>query len=251
MAGPGAVFLSGWAILLAAPFIGSWLGVLVCRLPQGRPVVLGRSACAHCGRELAPRDLVPLLSFLCLRGRCRHCGAALGWFYPGIELAALAVAAAAVWAAGGGWAGWADAALGWALLTLGWIDARTLRLPDALTLPLILAGLLVTSLAAPWALYDHAAAAAAGYISFRIINALYRALRGRDGLGAGDAKLLAAAGAWLGLAALPYVVFGAALAGLAFALAGGLRGTRRIAFGPALAAAFFVLHLLPPLAGGR
>ena len=94
-------------------------------------------------------------------------------------------------------------------------------LPDALTLPLILAGLGATLLYDPADITEHAAAAAAGYLAFRAIEIAYRRLRGRDGLGQGDAKLMAAAGAWLGLAPLPTVVFMAAVFGLA--IAAGLR----------------------------
>ena len=234
-------------MLLVAPVIGSWLGVLVRRWPQGRPVALARSCCDACGHRLGPADLLPLASFALLRGRCRYCGTLIGWFHPMIELAALTVGVAVFCADGDGWQGWTDAALGWTLLAASWIDAETFRLPDVLTLPLILAGLLVTWACQPEALYGHAAAAALGYLSFRLLNAAYRALRHRDGLGQGDAKLLAAAGAWLGLAALPDVVLGAGMIGIGMAVlsmrAGGLQGDRRIAFGPALALSFFVWRL--------
>lgn len=234
-------------LLLVAPVIGSWLGVLIRRWPQGRPVAMARSACEHCGHVLGPIDLVPLASFIWRRGRCRYCGAPIGWFHPAIELAAMAIAVAALYANGGGWPGWIDAALGWALLTAAWIDAETFRLPDLITLPLILAGLGVTWIYQPDAIYGHAAAAALGYGAFRLLDETYRALRGRHGLGEGDAKLLAAAGAWLGLAALPYTVMGAGLAGIGMAILskqpGGLRRDQPIAFGPALALSFFLTRL--------
>jgi leader peptidase (prepilin peptidase)/N-methyltransferase len=240
------MILSGWMILLVAPVIGSWLGVLIRRWPQGRPVAMARSACDACGHQLGPLDMVPLASFALLRGRCRYCGAPIGWFHPVIELAALTVAVAVYCAGPGGWQNWIDAALGWALLTAAWIDAETYRLPDVITLPLILAGLLVTFLLQPGAIYNHAAAAALGYAAFRLLNAAYFSLRHRHGLGQGDAKLLAAAGAWLGLAALPYVVLGAGVLGILIALLSlrTLRGDARIAFGPALAASFFIWRLL-------
>ena len=83
---------AAWGAVLAAPFIGSFLGVVVQRLPDGRPIARGRSRCEGCGAALAVRDLVPLFSWLAAAGRCRFCRRPLGWFYPGIELAALAVA---------------------------------------------------------------------------------------------------------------------------------------------------------------
>ena len=189
-------------LVLVAPIVGSWIGVLVRRWPWGRPVALARSQCDSCGHNLGPLELVPLASFLALRGRCRYCGASIGWFHLVIELAASAVAVAAISTSGAGGPAAADCGLGWALLCAAWIDAETLRLPDFITLPLILAGLAVTWLAQPTALYDHAAAAVLGYGGFRLLDGLYWTVRRRHGLGEGDAKLLAAAGAWLGLAAL-------------------------------------------------
>ncbi len=240
--------LPAWLVMPLGPFIGSWLGVLVRRWPEERGVVLGRSRCAACGHALAASDLVPFLSFILLHGKCRHCRAAIGWFAPGIELSGLAVAAAAYFADGGDAMCWLNAALGWALLLAAWIDWENFCLPDLITLPLILAGLAVTAAFNPASLYNHAAAAALGFAGFWLVNLAYRALRHRDGLGTGDAKLLAAAGAWLGVAALPDVIFFAAALGIA--LAGSRHASAReaalnqpVPFGPALAVAFFALRL--------
>ena len=128
-----------WPVI-AAPFVGSFLGVLVLRLPAGQPVGLVRSACPHCGMTLGLGDLVPLASWLVLRGRCRHCSAALGPFYPGIEIAALGLAAWAALALPAPLV-WAGCVLGWTLLAAALIDLRHLILPDALVLPLIPAGI--------------------------------------------------------------------------------------------------------------
>jgi leader peptidase (prepilin peptidase)/N-methyltransferase len=198
---------------------------------------------------LGAGDLVPLASWVALRGRCRRCGARLGWFYPAIELAALAVALGALAVdRGAAVSVWLDCVLGWWLLALGATDLRSWLLPDLLTLPLVLAGLAVTLWLDPAALLQSALGAALGYLSLRAIAWAYRALRGRDGLGEGDAKLLAASGAWLGIAALPQVVLaaaiGALLAALGLRLAGARIGARSaLPFGPFLALATWVLWL--------
>jgi len=240
--------------LLLAPFVGSFLGVVVERLPAGRPLVVGRSACDECGRRLGPRDLVPLFSYLARGGRCGCGKVRLSPFYPAIELAALAVAANAAFVLSG-WLLWVSLGLGWTLLALAAIDLRHYLLPDVLTLPLIPAGLAVAYALDPALLPAHALGALLGFAAFAVIGHLYRRLRGRDGLGLGDAKLLAAAGAWLGWAALPsVVVIGAALA-LAFALAQAQGGaklalTGKLAFGPHLALAFWLVWLFGPLVVG-
>lgn len=243
--------VAGWSLLLLAPFIGSFLGVVIRRLPEGRPVAWARSDCESCGATLAARDLVPLISWLVARGRCRHCGDALGWFYPGVELAALAVAVVALVVDGPEQA-WLDCLLGWWLLTLGWIDFRTWLLPDILTLPLIVLGLVVCISFDPEDLADRAAAAATGYLVLRALAWAYERYRGREGLGQGDAKLFAAAGAWLGLAALPQIILLAAVAALAIAAALALAGTRvgartALPFGPFLGFATWLTWLFGPL----
>jgi leader peptidase (prepilin peptidase)/N-methyltransferase len=235
-----------WAIL-AAPFAGSLLGVLVRRLPLGEKVGFARSTCETCKTPLGPRDLVPLLSYVFLRGRCAYCGAPIGRFHPAMELGAIAVPVWGVTVYQGASLG-ATCLLGWMLLALTVCDAQTLLLPDALTLPLLLLGLGATYELEPHALTDHALATAIGYLAFRGIDALYRWLRGRDGLGQGDAKLLAAGGAWLGLAALPNVVLIAALSGLLLAAlmalcGGGLKAQTRLPFGPPLALAIWLVWL--------
>lgn len=262
--------LSDWLPpLLLAPVIGSFLGVLVMRLPAGRPVALARSACDSCGATLQARDLVPLLSYAVLRGRCRRCHAPIGRFHLAIELACLLVAAVvvAVWSARSSaadimppdwsdtpaWSAawiWSGCVLGWAALALAWIDWRCFRLPDLLTLPLLLLGLASCAALDPDALANHAAACLAGYLGFRAVALAYRRVRGRDGLGQGDAKLLAAGGAWVGLAALPSLVLLAAVATLATTLAvmllrggGRLRADLAVPFGPGLAVSSWALWL--------
>jgi leader peptidase (prepilin peptidase)/N-methyltransferase len=241
---------AGWTLLLVAPFIGSFLGLVIRRLPDGLPIAFARSVCEECGVRLKTRDLVPVLSWLMQKGRCRCCGHRLGWFYPGVELAAVAVALSAV-LVDGGESIWLDCLLGWWLLTLGWIDLRRGLLPDILTLPLVLAGLAAAAVFDPAELTQRALGAALGYTSLVIVAAVYRKLRGREGLGHGDAKLLAASGAWVGAAALPQVILLAALAALLVAAGLRLAGTRLSAhsalpFGPFLALVTWVLWLCGP-----
>jgi leader peptidase (prepilin peptidase) / N-methyltransferase len=245
-----------WALvaIVAAPFVGSFLGVLIERLPAGRPVLLARSACDACGRALGPLDLLPIVTWLSRRGRCGCGKARLSPFYPAVELAALAVALWATFVVPG-WIALASAALGWTLLALAVIDQRHEILPDVLTLPLIPAGLLVAWAIDPGGVTDHVIGAAAGFLAFAAIAWVYHRLRGREGLGMGDAKLLAAAGAWLGWQALPSVVVIGAISALALALARAAAGAKlaagmRIAFGPYLALGFWLVWLHGPLSFG-
>jgi leader peptidase (prepilin peptidase)/N-methyltransferase len=237
--------------VIAAPFVGSFLGVLIVRLPVGRSVVIGRSRCETCERALGPLDMVPILSYMLLLGRCRRCRAAIGGQHLAVELAALGVALWALTVDAEPLRLWIDCGLGWTLLALAWIDWRHLRLPDVLTLPLLLAGLAVTWLQAPDDLTNHAIGAAAGYLGFRGLAWAYRVIRGRDGLGQGDAKLLGAAGAWLGWMTLPQVILIAAGGGIVVALAaaarsGRLDGAARIPFGPCLCVSIWILRLYDP-----
>ncbi len=112
---PVAAVTAMWGALFAAPFVGSFLGVLVRRLPDGLPIAWSRSRCEWCGTALRAGDLVPLYSWVAAGGRCRYCGHSLGWFYPGIELAAIAVPLTAAIAGHGGEI-WLDCLLGWWLL---------------------------------------------------------------------------------------------------------------------------------------
>lgn len=243
--------LADWYLIAVAPLVGSFVGVMIDRLPDGVTVVTGRSQCVHCGVSLTALDLVPLASWLAGRGHCRHCRAWIGWFYPAIELAALGIAVLSLYVDRGS-AAWVDAALGWWLLTLGWIDWRHAILPDVLTLPLIVLGLAIAGVLEPERLWDPLIGTVCGYGALWGIAWLYRQLRGREGLGLGDAKLLAAAGAWVGVTGLPSVVAGAAVAGLAAAGTMMLAGRRldrysALPFGPFLTAATWLVWLFGPI----
>ncbi len=237
--------------LLAAPFIGSFIGVVVHRLPDHRPIIAGRSVCDHCARTLGFRDLVPVLSWAASRARCRHCGAAISVFYPLTELGALVIAAWAV-ALVSGEILIATAVFGWMLLTLALIDARTQLLPDSLTLPLVAAGLGFAFMLDRDALVAHFVGAAAGFAVFAVIGYTYQAISGRAGLGLGDAKLLAALGAWVSWTGLPTVVLYAGAAGLIYVLMRAWAGQPltahdRVPFGPFLALGGWLVWLYGPV----
>lgn len=236
-------------LVAVSPIVGSFLAAAAHRLPDDvRGLLVGRSRCDHCLQPLALRDLVPVLSWIALRGRCRMCGGTIDPAHPVIELAAIGIALAAL--AGDAALMPGTCLLGWGLLLLGAIDRRIGLLPDMLTLPLALAGLLAALFEPGVALPDRAIGAAVGYLLFAGLAFAYRRLRGRDGLGLGDAKLLAAGGAWLGWQALPWVVLagaGAALAAVLVSARGQVARDTAIAFGPWLALGIWLMRLVGPL----
>jgi leader peptidase (prepilin peptidase)/N-methyltransferase len=228
--------------------VGSFVAALVIRWPRGEGVVGGRSRCDSCGRTLRVRELVPLLSYLVQRGRCRECRAAIDPRHPLIELAAALIGVAAVLAHPLPLA-LVTAGLGWWLLAVAAIDVEEQWLPDALTLPLVPLGLI-----AAWAgfgppLLDRAIGAVAGGLGLALLAWLYKVARGREGMGGGDPKLLAGIGAWLGVLQLPFVLLGAALVGLVAVVAMTARGqqvgaTTRLPLGSLIAVAAWPLWIL-------
>lgn len=239
-----------WLLVAAllGPLVGSFVGLLTVRLPEGRPVILGRSACGACGRALGPLDLVPLLSFAASGGRCRTCRAPIPRRYPLIEGACLGIGA---WAAlvVAGPQGLVAAAFGWWLLLIAAIDAERFWLPDVLTLPLLLAGL-VAALAFDPHWTDRLIGAVAGFAVLQLLAFAYRRVRGREGLGGGDPRFLGAIGAWVGWQGLPSVLLIAAAAGLVWALVlsrGRPAADLRIPFGTALSAGAWLVYLYGPI----
>jgi len=197
--------------MIIAPFIGSFLSVLVVRLPLEENVVWGRSRCRSCNKPLGPAELIPLVSWAMQGGKCSGCGASVSALYPSMELATTAVALWAVMTVPPELA-IASVVLGWVLLTLAVMDARSYFLSDILTLPLIPTGLAMAWVIDPHSLLLHAAAAAAGFMLMMAVAWVYQQLRGREGLGMGDAKFMAGAGAWLGLSGLgPVLLIGVAV----------------------------------------
>lgn len=249
------------AMAMLGLFVGSFLNVVVCRLPRmlerqwahdaatwaGEPppvtpkfnLAWPPSRCPHCETRIAARHNVPVLSYVFLRGRCACCRARISLRYPLVELAvgimfatlAWTFAPSAQYVAMLAWCGF-----GATLLALSLIDIDTRLLPDALTLPLLWAGLLGSVAGLTLPIDDAVLGAALGYGVMATMGGAYRALTGVDGLGGGDAKLVAACGAWLGWIGTPLMLaFGALAATLAFAGLGVWRGRalrEPLPFGP-------------------
>ncbi len=268
------------AALVVGLCVGSFLNVVIHRLPKmlerrwradcadldGRPapdepaynLVVPRSACPACGHAISAVENIPLVSWLALSGRCRACKVRISVRYPLVELLGGVLAAAAVWRYGATAQGLAACALLWTLLALTFIDFDTQYLPDDLTLPLLWGGLVANL----WGLFvplsEAVIGAVAGYLALWSIYWLFKLIRGKEGMGYGDFKLLAALGAWLGWKMLPLIILLSsvvgAVVGIALIVFKGRDHQVPLAFGPYLAAAgaialFFgaslTRHLLP------
>ena len=212
-----------------------------------------RSHCPHCHTPLRLRDLWPVFSWLFLRGRCHHCQARISVRYPLVELSVAAIALASVLSLGWQLSAVAAAVFSTLLLVSALIDFDSQWLPDRLTLFLLWLGLLATALGInpmPISLHEAVIACALSYGVFWSLAAGFKLFTGRDGLGGGDTKLLAALGAWLGPWALPNLLLMASVIGLVFALWLRWRKNEQgaFAFGPALAIAGAVLFWQPLVA---
>jgi leader peptidase (prepilin peptidase)/N-methyltransferase len=241
----GAVTALG---LVLGAVIGSFLAAVLVRWPQGRSVARGRSQCDRCGRRLGAVDLVPILSYILARGRCRHCGGTIDRRLLAIEAGAALIGLTAI-AAHPLPAALFTALFGWWLFLLAALDVEHQWLPDRLTLTLLPAGLAVAALGVGPELEARLIGAALGYASLALIGWGYAKLRGREGLGGGDPKMFAAIGAWLGWPLLPHVLLGAGLIGLAAVLLMRLRGravaaTDRLPLGTLMALAAWPAWLL-------
>ena len=243
------------AAILLGPVAGSFLGLLSLRLPADRPIAVGRSACGSCGRTLGVIDLIPVVSFLALRGRCRTCGGAIPRRYLMIELACLGLG---VWSAAAfdGPLALISALFAWQLLLIAILDAEHQWLPDRLTLPLgatgLLLSLILTRLYPGFSPLNQAIGAVAGFLSLWLVAFLYRRLRGREGLGGGDPRLFGAIGAWVGWMGLPSVLVWAGLAGLSVVLATSVlrrsvSGDQRLPFGTFLAIGAWLVWVFGPI----
>lgn len=200
--------------------LGSFVAGMTWRWPRGEAFLGGRSRCADCGRVLGVAELVPAVSWLVLRGRCRGCGAVVPARHLMIELAAAGVCAGSVWAAPGVWDGVAGGVFGLILLVLLVLDVEHFWLPDGVVLALAGLGLAF----GVGEIGEKLVGLVMGFGVFWGISAGYRRVAGREGMGAGDPKLLGAIGAWLGWAALPLVVLGASVLGLVLVGVDRMRG---------------------------
>lgn len=192
--------------------VGSYLNVVIHRVPRRQSTVLPRSRCPHCGAPIGLRDNIPLLSFLLLKGRCRHCGGRISWRYPLVEALTAALCVACLERFGFRPQAAVAALFCCLLLALALIDLENLMLPDRLTLPGVALGLALGA----WLPRSFPAAlvGALGGAGFLFLAAeTWGWLRGEEGLGLGDAKLMALIGAFLGWQLAIVALFFAALVG--------------------------------------
>lgn len=215
-----------WSVI--GLMIGSFLNVAIYRIPimmqresenylalendQPPPhterynLITPRSACTSCAHKLSLADNIPLLSFALLKARCRYCKARISWRYPSVELLTAVLSALVIWHLGSGIAGISGLILLWMLIAMSFIDLDTQLLPDELTLPLMWLGLLINLDGTFVPLRDAVIGAAAGYVFLWLVYWMFFAATGKEGIGYGDFKLLAALGAWMGWMLLPLIV---------------------------------------------
>ena len=211
--------------------IGSYLNVVIYRLPRMLEIAplptnnttksfnlwWPRSHCPHCNATLGVRDLIPLVSYLSLGGKCRYCHQPISWSYPIIETVTAATFLCIVATFGLSWLAVASGVLTCSLIVLAVLDYKYHVLPDNVTLPILWLGLLlnINGLFVP--VEDAIIGAAVGYLSLWSVFWIHKLITGKAGLGYGDFKFLALLGAWLGWASLPFIVVLASICGLVYA----------------------------------
>jgi leader peptidase (prepilin peptidase)/N-methyltransferase len=259
---PGS-WLSSLVFGVLGLLIGSFLNVVIYRLPKimqrqednyyadekGLPqphtdrynLVLPRSACPHCGHKITALENIPVVSYLLLGGKCKSCKAKISVRYPLIELFTAALSAGMVWHFGSGIAGMAAVVFAWLLVAMTFIDIDTQLLPDDMTLGLLWIGLLLNINATFAPLQDAVIGAVAGYLALWSVYWAFKLITGKEGMGYGDFKLLAALGAWMGWGMLPVVILLSSLVGsvigVTMIVLSKLGWETQIPFGPYLAGA--------------
>lgn len=208
--------------------------------PSTYNLLTPNSSCPHCQHAIRPWENIPVISFLFLKAKCSACKAPISWRYPSIELVTGIVSGLAAWHFGPTLQLGGALILIWFLVALTMIDIDTQLLPDSMTLPLVWIGLIFNMNHAFISLPEAVIGAAAGYLILWSVYWVFKLLTGKEGMGYGDFKLLAALGAWLGAMQLPVIILAASVSGLIIALvqmAGKQLGWgQRFPFGPYLAA---------------
>ena len=260
---------TGLVVLLAlilGLLVGSFLNVVIYRVPEGLNrnwklqakqmldlpleqgegerfnILMPPSHCPSCKAAIKPWQNIPILSYVLLKGQCKHCHAAISLRYPLVELLTGLVFAVCAWKFGATWTALAAMVFSAYLIAMIFIDADTQLLPDQLTLPLMWGGIVfhlaAYLLQADWGittLVDSLLGAIVGYMSLWSIYQLFKLVTGKEGMGYGDFKLLAALGAWLGISVLPIIIIMSAVVGLIFALIMKVAKNQPMPFGPYLA----------------
>jgi leader peptidase (prepilin peptidase) / N-methyltransferase len=277
--------LLGWiAVTLFGLLVGSFLNVVIHRVPKmmehqwaaeatevmqslgklpaddsapAAPsekynLVTPASSCPHCGHKIRSWENIPVISWLFLGGKCSACKAPISFRYPFVELLTGALAGLAAWKFGASWQLAGALAFSFALVALTWIDLDTQLLPDSITLPLLWLGLLLNVRTTFVPLQEAVIGAALGYLVLWSIYWAFKLITGKEGMGFGDFKLLAAIGAWFGWTILPMVILLSSVVGLVAAIGlmlfKGHQRSQPIPFGPYLAAAgLLALYLKPVL----
>lgn len=258
--------------LVAALFgllIGSFLNVVIHRIPKmmqresdnyvahesGKELphtdrynlMVPRSSCPHCGHQITAMENIPVVSWLVLGGKCRSCKAPISPRYPTVELVTGLISGLLVWTFGSGLAGLGTLLFAYLLIAMTFIDYDTKLLPDDLTYSLLWAGLLININGTFVPLQDAVIGAAAGYLVLWAVYWLFKLVTGKEGMGYGDFKLLAALGAWLGWAMLPTIILLSsvvgALVGIGLIVFAKRGRDNPIPFGPYLAAAGLIALL--------
>ena len=266
--------------LVLGLLVGSFLNVVIYRVPEGLNrnwriqakqvldlpleqgegerfnILMPPSHCPSCKTAIKPWQNIPILSYVLLKGQCKHCHTAISLRYPLVELLTGLVFAICAWKFGVTWTALASIVFSAYLIAMIFIDADTQLLPDQLTLPLMWGGiafhLAAYLLQADWGLTSLVGSllgAIVGYLSLWSIFQLFKLVTGKEGMGYGDFKLLAALGAWLGISVLPIIIIMSALVGLIFAIIMKVAKNQPMPFGPYLAiSGWLVLIFNQPIA---